>query len=290
MRYVNIRQNSILGKTKSAHWAWSIPLIAITVVAILNPFTGFLFSIDSGGLYSRGSGLLFHWIITWFYLFVAATKVIVTLVREKNKQKRSELMPMLFFFIAPVITGVLQLLFYGLAVTQVGITISLFLVSTLNNRRMVLTDALTGLDNRRSLSNFIESLGNSSSPMRLCILVLDLDQFKEINDHFGHEAGDQALIKASEVLKEIRKQTMMKLFVCRYGKDEFIVIARNCSDSDIQSIRQQIIDGFANTKFHLKTSIGCACGDYFNSDDIQQLVRRADKAMYKEKQSRHIGG
>lgn len=118
-------------------------LILFTVIAIMNPFTDFLFSIDDANLYVRGQGVIVHWIITWSYFLIATVMVDHALIIEKNKLKRQAMISLLSFFVAPLIASLIQMIFYGVTSTQVGITIAIVMIYLYSQNSQILTDRLT---------------------------------------------------------------------------------------------------------------------------------------------------
>jgi len=151
-------------------------------------------------------------------------------------------------------------------------------------RKLASCDPMTGVYNRGSfdkfLNNELQMKGRYKAPLSL--LMLDIDDFKVINDSYGHQAGDQVLISLANILKEVTREVDK---VCRYGGDEFIVILPNTTKKQCETLRQRIkdmieyentIDG--NVKF--KVSIGTHSLD---SGDKTAELGLLDAALYKEK-------
>ncbi|MDH5570369.1 MAG: diguanylate cyclase [Gammaproteobacteria bacterium] len=151
-------------------------------------------------------------------------------------------------------------------------------------------DSLTGLTNRQL---FYEKLRLEVKHARrqnhiLALMYLDLDHFKPVNDELGHEAGDAILQETAQRLGICLRDTDT---IARIGGDEFVVILpRATSKDEIANIAQRIIDSF-NVPFHInnqKRHIGISIGISLLSDEdenIDELIHRADQAMYKVKQS-----
>jgi diguanylate cyclase (GGDEF)-like protein/PAS domain S-box-containing protein len=155
-------------------------------------------------------------------------------------------------------------------------------------REMALCDGLTGLANRRG---FMETLDKAvcraqraGQPMAL--LFLDLDRFKEINDRFGHHAGDVALQAFARRLELcVRKGDT----IARLGGDEFTVLAEGVASIDqAQAIVDKIVDALEPpldaTGVRLHASIGVSL--YRAPSDASQFLREADRAMYRDKRRR----
>ncbi len=150
-------------------------------------------------------------------------------------------------------------------------------------------DDLTDLLNRRYLENMFNKA--DASVERGYFLLLDLDNFKLVNDHFGHMIGDEVLIKFSRVLQE---EVEEKDAVCRVGGDEFVVfISGENSDDKIKSIARRLIAGIEfevndlisdACDFKLSVSVGIA-EKPVDGKTFQELYSAADKALYYVKQN-----
>lgn len=163
----------------------------------------------------------------------------------------------------------------------------------LANRRlnvMANTDALTGLSNRRyamqRLKQEWEAAVRYNRP--LSVLMLDLDHFKAINDSFGHEAGDEVLIHAAKLMQAAARATDV---VCRFGGEEFLIIATNTDAKTAFLLAERIRSSIR--KFQPKdialvkpitVSIGVA-GCLGQKTDWDELIRLADQALYSAKAS-----
>jgi diguanylate cyclase (GGDEF)-like protein/PAS domain S-box-containing protein len=153
------------------------------------------------------------------------------------------------------------------------------------------TDDLTGLKNRRA---FMEDLSREMSRYERygdggALLFVDLDNFKPINDRFGHEKGDEALRAVGELLtKGTRKYDL----VCRLGGDEFAVWIENADRGIAQARAESFLTGLERWKADvLKAqsdfgmSIGIAMFEPGKSESVEGLIARADAAMYEAKKS-----
>lgn len=150
-------------------------------------------------------------------------------------------------------------------------------------------DTLTGLPNRRML---LDRLGRALSLVKrhqrsLAVMFLDLDHFKTINDTLGHDAGD-ALLR--EVATRLNTCVRVGDTVCRQGGDEFIVVLTEIAHADdaavvAEKIVARIAEPFevdGNT-LRISTSVGIAVYPVNGGDDIQDLLKKADQAMYAAK-------
>ena len=119
-----------------------------------------------------------------------------------------------------------------------------------------------------------------------CAVGNDIDHFKQVNDKFGHQAGDMALQQVAEI---IRQSTRKMDLVCRIGGEEFAVIlpvTRNCeSNQTAERIREHVESTIFRTQdAALRLTISVGVANAMKGDDAQLLFRRADTALYASKQ------
>jgi len=152
-----------------------------------------------------------------------------------------------------------------------------------------ITDPLTGLYNRRHLFQIFEQEISRSARYKepLSLLMLDLDHFKDINDTYGHMAGDYALQEIARLLKNNLRNCDL---VGRYGGEEFIIllpeIDKDAAYGTADRIRAQLSRRtfhFEKNDFHITTSIGVAELDKVDSGALSRLIDAADNALYRAK-------
>lgn len=156
-------------------------------------------------------------------------------------------------------------------------------LQTLNRRleRLATRDHLTGVLNRRQLETLAETALQDAARRGdpLCLLMLDLDNFKQINDSAGHTAGDAALVQAADVLRSgLRDGDLLG----RYGGDEFVILLPNTPARAGQLIAERLRE-LLSTSTPLTVSIGIT--EYRErEDDLDALTRRADGLLLNGKQ------
>jgi diguanylate cyclase (GGDEF)-like protein len=143
-------------------------------------------------------------------------------------------------------------------------------------------DALTGAYNRRFLTRFLESeLGDGKN---LCIIMLDIDHFKKINDTWGHMFGDEVLVRfASTVQENLRKSDVL----ARMGGEEFVVALGEMELPKAEEVAERIRKSVGEIRFqngaHITVSIGLVQAKAGEKMDL--ILSRADKCLYKAKNS-----
>ena len=192
------------------------------------------------------------------------------------------------------------LLYYGLPLSMVAaaILVALGVADRLREQRQALTEAerraqtdpLTGVLNRRSLIERLEAacLRARARGLPIALLFIDLDHFKEINDSFGHAAGDACLKK---IIGPIQMELRQSDVIGRYGGEEFVVILSSADMAAAHPIAERIrnrvadvrVDGFG-PPINLTCSIGVATSDTLNVWG-EHLIAQADAAVYAAKRS-----
>lgn len=162
--------------------------------------------------------------------------------------------------------------------------------SDLKLYQMALYDSLTGLPNRQNFTDkLVTAIAQSDRTAEgFAFIGMDLDRFKEINDLWGHLAGDAVLAEVGERLASLKSE---RLFFARLGGDEFAVICRCTNEKlvfeDMMHIKNALVRPFA-LEDGTEVSIGVSLGAAFypaDAPDAQDLVSRADLAMYRAKAS-----
>ena len=151
-------------------------------------------------------------------------------------------------------------------------------------------DPLTGVHNRRGFDLAVESLSRTAKDMQtpLCLLMVDADHFKKINDQYGHGFGDEVLrFIANTIIDKVRGADL----VARYGGEEFVVLLPETALEGAARVATNIAQKLAQSPLKQKStgisigavtvSIGVATFRYSESTD--ELVARADKALYQAK-------
>jgi diguanylate cyclase (GGDEF)-like protein/PAS domain S-box-containing protein len=147
-----------------------------------------------------------------------------------------------------------------------------------------ITDPLTGLYNRRFADEMLkqEKLTYKRYKTPFCILLIDLDNFKIINDVYGHDVGDKVLVAVANVLKTNVRESDI---VARWGGEEFLIILRKIELQYAIKVAEKIRNAICQLKVSpvegISASIGVSC--YSGEGDVYDLVRKADLALYQAK-------
>ncbi len=158
---------------------------------------------------------------------------------------------------------------------------------TLVNRRLqkeMLYDGLTGVLNHTGMFQYLEEkIKDHVAGDQLRMAILDIDYFKNVNDDFGHEAGNRVLVKLGELLN---KQSGEDVHVARYGGEEFAMIFTNLSVSESMKVLKRLHKEFSEQTYEgidRKITFSAGLADYKEGDSSTAFFERADKTLYKAK-------
>ncbi|MFZ7120113.1 MAG: GGDEF domain-containing protein [Eubacteriaceae bacterium] len=146
-------------------------------------------------------------------------------------------------------------------------------------------DSMTGLFNHvtshKILSKEIENALNSGNPLNL--ILLDIDNFKKVNDNYGHLMGDEVITKISDAINNCVKPTD---FVGRYGGEEFIIIMPDTTLQSAQNISKEIQYTISDIKYQINTYVTLSGGiSQFSGESINDFIRITDEKLYKAKKN-----
>ena len=149
-------------------------------------------------------------------------------------------------------------------------------------------DGLTKVYNRRALSAYLKEVCSKEKlPHDLHALILDIDDFKKINDTHGHLAGDKVLIFIANILRKTLRDGDR---VFRYGGEEFVIILNRLDNMQCKNITNRIIGLIRNNKLVYKgvgmsVTMSIGATKFIQGDTPDTLISRADKALYKAKEN-----
>jgi len=158
-------------------------------------------------------------------------------------------------------------------------------------RRTANTDALTGVNNRKALDEYLRSLVERNSITRLpfSLLMMDLDDFKTLNDTYGHTVGDRMLLAFAE---KCRASVRSDDFLARYGGEEFTLILPGASLRNAQKKAKHLCKTIAASRYAaddspnadaVSVTVSIGVSTYRKGDTVQALLERADQCLYKAK-------
>ncbi len=266
--------NSIY-KIKRIKFLYGI-LIFNAILQISSLYYGLIFSINNYNVYSRGPYYIIYIAIYTYCSCVAAYSV----YRMSKKYQSKYSLVGLLILVLLLSTIAIQMVDSNVYVVWLGCAISVMLIYSFYCSLLTQVDSLTGLLNRRCFENRIQELNEDS-----IIAFFDVNDFKNINDIYGHLFGDKALIQIGNL---IRSEYGKHGSCYRIGGDEFCVILIQKLD-DIELLNSEFVEKvkkFTTSDDRIPSvSIGYAKFTK-NQSNIEDVLDESDKMMYKVKQSR----
>lgn len=285
--YAEVVENKDILHDRRMFLLSSIPQWVLTVLLILSYFTGWIFSVDGVGVYHRGPLFLLQPLLSYGYVIYTLFKSLQVVLLRRSTASRREYMVIASFALPVLVCGVLQYLMPQLSLATAGIAISYMLVYLNSLQLMVSLDPVTGISDRRqfllSLHSRAESLRGSE---RLYFFFIDVDNFKGVNDRFGHDEGDRVLRIVADSLREVCSGYGAAFG--RYGGDEFTVAYTTEDELCAERFCRRLEDTLARRlRESSAESVGLSIGvvEYLcGQESVQDLITRADREMYLAKE------
>lgn len=266
----------------------AIPAALIIIGCAINLATPVFFAVDQNNMYQRTDLFIVPYAVTYLYLAYG----VILAYSYRKKVDKYLFLPVIQFMIPVIIGSLLQFFFYGYSLVWLGVSIGMISLFINVQNEASYVDVLSGLYNRQYLNNILLIHSNKRDTARaLAGIMLDIDDFKSINDRFGHTVGDDAI---SAVGKILHKAVGNKGILCRYGGDEFIVLIYINSQKEIMdtidSIKTQTTRFNESEEKPYKINFSIGCGTYENKDaphvSIDNFLRKVDASMYENKKRR----
>ena len=262
----------------------AIPLIIAMILLIINLCgTSIIFDISKQNKYTRGPVNFLLYIIVFIYYIES----IYTVQKAKNDSILVEFFPIYYFIIPCMIGTMIQGFFFGISTIWLCVAIAFIIVYIEIQISISFIDDLSGLYNRKFMNHYLNKL-QSDKIKHVYGFLLDINEFKSINDTYGHITGDHALIQFGRILQHSIDKDSVAI---RMGGDEFVVFANLQSDDDALALKKRIeynIRQFnikTDEPFHLYFSIGIA---KYNGNSIDSFLSAMDDSMYEAKKMHHL--
>lgn len=263
---------------------WSLVIIEATLL-IINFFKPVVFSIDNNNSYKRGPYYLLFVIIGFALVLYGYAYYLI----NKFINPSLRYFPVIGFLTPILIGNAVQMQFYGISLLPISFTVAFAAIAIALQNESIYIDKLTGVYNRYELDKVLKKTFFGSN-MRTAAMMLDLNDFKSINDTYSHEEGDNALVAFANILAET---VGAEGIVVRFAGDEFIIILPKFQSDDISEYKERIhnnLDKYNETSgkpYKLSAAIG---GKIFesNKDDMGDLVKQIDMLMYSDKKAYYM--
>jgi diguanylate cyclase (GGDEF)-like protein len=281
---------------RSEHVILCIPLLILVGFLLANYSNGLIFRITDSNEYERGPFFHITTLCTYSYIVYS----IIRILKSRSTLTKNEFYPFIITPALPIVTGIIQLaLRIDVLIVWPSCALGLLLMQFYSLDEKINLDHLTGLYNRKYLDGLIEDMiqmgrisSSARSNKRFAALMLDIDNFKTINDTYGHVEGDSALRVAAEILnKSVRKGD----FVSRYGGDEFLIILDQCTSNTPARVINRINESAKkynedhDLPYRIEFSVGYKVFSNVNGLSGKDMLASIDELMYKNKHSKTSG-
>ena len=246
-----------------------IPAGVLLIVDIISIFTGIVFDVKDG-VFVRGPVGFLPFAVSGLYMVF----LIYILIKRSNK-RMMDIIPIVFMSLA-LLSGLIFPFVFGPDYAKIFcsiIAVALFVYYVFQILQLSKNDPLTGLLNRQA---YYAEIDHNRKDIT-AIISLDMNGLKEINDTYGHAAGDEALITlALCFFKACRK----KESVYRVGGDEFIIVCRKTDEEELNRLINQIKKNVSETKYTCSIGYCVVNGD---KKHLDEYLKESDKMMYENK-------
>lgn len=232
------------------------------------------------------------------YIYIAAV-IIYTMKKAKMEINRQEKRRHIYIGIFPlmvVVGGMLQMtLLPTTPIFCFSCTILMLIIYIQSMETQISIDPLTKLNNRGQILRFISQESSHKDDKKTFVVMIDVNDFKSINDTFGHAEGDKALVIVADSLRTVAKNQSMPTFLGRYGGDEFIIIAHPYAEKELESlvyeIRSQIKELCEKSEARYIISVSAGYDELLSGGDtFQKCIQRADSKLYVDKEHSKLSG
>lgn len=271
-------------KTFKKIYIYGLAIMFINLVIILlNLKYGFIYHIDDYYHYHRGT----------YYMFTPAVNTIILVgsiilvICNKKRMSMSQMRTFILVSMIPIIAFILQNYYEEFPSAVYSVVLAVTIKYIMLQHKKVNHDFLTGLFNRRQLDYYIEDRiayvkkYNDS----FTVILVDVDDFKKINDVYGHATGDEALKNTANIIKSVIHKHD---FAARFGGDEFYIISESKTEAEINELISKLelsFDKFneLSRRYRLSISIGYSIFDQSNIDSLISIQEKVDLSMYEKK-------
>ncbi len=221
------------------------------------------------------------------YLFASAALSYIKYKKEKSFYQQKNFLLLCLLSSLPLLGLGIDFLFPNAHARLPTVMISIVIQYLSLMKKEILLDPLTQLNNRREFQRYLGKVTRTSNNEKVFLIFFDINNFKGINDSFGHMEGDKALVMIAQILNSAFSNT--KAFLARYGGDEFAVILKKEEPeilSYLKNIDASLVARSKTLPYTISLSVGYSIYGEENANTIESLIQAADKKMYCNKEER----
>lgn len=240
------------------------------------------------GLYYRGSLYIIRALLVMLFIVLLLVYTVVFRKDFMSEYKNMILVLPLFSLLG----AICQVFFYNMDTTYAGISLGCLVLFFFFQSNDVNIDYLSGVLNRRGIDIKLDEMikNSQSSGKNFAAIMMDLDNFKTINDTFGHEEGDKAIKQMADILTNSFDEDTS---IGRFGGDEFFVITDNVSKIELDIIINEVREKLAHIRdkrgWDKNVDISCGYSIYVSTSNMarEEFAEILDALMYNEKEEHH---
>lgn len=297
-RSANARSKPKKPRSKKLDVIYAASALGI-VLTIATQFNHMVYYIDSQNYYRRGPLFAIPQILG----LVELALIVMLIIENRKNLSRPLFVTSLSFFVLPIVTTIVQILHYGLALQAIAITISIqftFVVDTIEMNKKIrsqddayqkasyeaqhdgLTDLWSKSAGREQIENYFAHMQEGDQAV---LIFVDIDDFKQINDTYGHKVGDFWIREVAQTLKRLYRHDDI---IVRFGGDEYVALIKNTAnerviESTLDLFRRQLAQASAQYGQDVHCSIGACRVLSGKNVDLNLCLGFADHALYQSK-------
>lgn len=282
------KYNKILGKLLN------ISLYLLLVIISINMFHPLLFEIDESMTYRRREYFSLIFILCNLFLIVPALLGALKIRKLKTSYQKRECKLIILFALLPLFASILQFMYYGYSIIWPTTSIAILTVFLNNKNKYSGIDELTELFNKDQFDLYVEEkVFSVSKDKHLAVILLNINEFKELNLIHGYIEGEKMLVRVARILKITTKQ--IEAFCARLNGDNFCVLLEISDPSDLMDLidaiklREKYYKSKHHCNYDFQLNIGYSYSEKNWPINIADLMTTANKEMYEDRyQKPHI--
>lgn len=288
LMYVDLKLFHDRSRMEKIYYKLSIPVALLLLSLIGNLKFKYYFYIDENYIYHRQPTVY----IFYFYMMVCVFYSILLYFYAKYVHGSVAFFPIYMFVIPILVCNIIQMLFYGVSLGWLGVSLGCVALYMSLQQQKTYLDPLTGIYNRMYFAHVMYKISRKNhkkSTNSYYGIMIDINNFKSINDSFGHSAGDMALKDTANIFNSIAS---VNSNVFRYAGDEFIILTMSKDEKSVVKLENQLraaVDEFnALDSRPYKLSFAIGHGKYnIGEDNTDSFFKKIDTAMYEDKKRYH---
>lgn len=267
----------------------SIPVWISGILCVSAYRTGLVYYVDDNGNLVGGKLYLILVIVPFAYMIAASVKAFYRAFNKDKYADRNIYFIIGMFPLTPIVLGIIQARYWRIPTVCYGTVVAVYYVYTSMLDNLISLDPLTQINNRHQMFKYLAQKMRVEEPgMSLFVLMIDIDDFKNINEAYGRLEGDRALVRVANSIKNACQGPRNRFFVSRYGGDEFVVVAQMAYKAEAVWLSDQIKNNVKRMaqdlglSYNVNVSVGIAQYDFAAPVSLKAFISRAEFDLYNQ--------